>query len=359
MPPGPMKGRHYDKDIDGTWEQFKNDRQSWRSRFQPGGDIYERNQKEDFEIAAALLDNPNMSDAQFAALLNSLGIYNQKEQRQSRFRSLEGARKGTVLYNTNAHLDDGGWRDVATSDESVRGVWQPFDKNLGRQASKLQNGGFANYLLDELGVGSFRGWLDRGETGMEYDDESGLYYNTDANGVTWWDKDGFQRDPQSGARIGHYMGGRSGGSFSQPRGGSANFTRPTIQPSNQPIRHPPVTPGTGGTVRGIGPREPRPYLNVGTPMMGGWGSPTPMMDPSQATMANGQPMYPTQAPQSPAPANAYGTGGGVPVAKPISGQGPGMTEAIVGAGDTSAQTPPTRERKVRIPGRDPGRMSMF
>lgn len=282
MPPGAMKGRHYDPEIDGDWGTFKNERQAYRSRFQPGGDIFERNQKEDYQLMAALLNNPNMSDQEFAALLNSMGIYDIHEQRRSRFRSLMGAKNGTVLLNTNAVLDNGGYRDVGTSDLNKQGVWQGFDSpdaraaNLGRQANVLQNRGLGEYLRGELGLGHWDRDAARGLAGVERDPESGYYKNVNPDGtITYYDDNANIVDPSTGDLIGNYYSGM----FTSPirrRGG--DFT-PLPNRAQDGFGGPPTPPGQAG----IGPNEWRPYLKTAPTTRPGystWGAPRPQAAPT-------------------------------------------------------------------------------
>lgn len=209
--PGPdddMGGGGYTPEM-GDYNTFKANRRAYRSTFQPGGWRYDRNERENVGIGMALEQNPNMSQAQWDALLARYGIHNQKDMRQSRYKSLGMARDGSLLLDTNYHLTPEGFMDVATSDvdpASPTGKYRlqsyASNRNIARQAGRP----FWEQAYGNAGLGTFQRWQRNGETGMQTDPATGLLFNTGPNGErTYYDQRGFRIDPRTGRRVGHYM----------------------------------------------------------------------------------------------------------------------------------------------------------
>lgn len=236
---GPMKGRGFEDVKDeygGDFEKFKGDRKAYRKRFQEGGDIYERQKAEDYAIYNA---NPQ-NEQDFAALLNSMGIYDEKENRRSRFRSLMADFRNEQVAGQNYQVDGSGrMLNVATSDKGAD--WEAIDPNLQGQLDR----GFRGRLEDRLGINTMKGWIAQGRAGFDGRDPStGLLYNDSQDGKTrtYFNDDGFIIDPQTGRATGHYMLGGSGNSPATPNpGGSAT------QPPAPGGYNPPTGP-TGGPV---------------------------------------------------------------------------------------------------------------
>jgi hypothetical protein len=213
--PGPdddAGGQGYDPaTMGGTFGDWQANRRAWRSTFNPNdpnGWRARRNEAEDMQI---LLAGPQ-SDAGWGQLLNSLGIFNAKDQRQSRYRSLSAARDGNILYNTNFALDgQGNAADIATSDQNVNGVFRPMNDNLRKQAGMS----FYDQLYGNLGLGSSQRWQRQGLTGMPTDPATGLYIQRNPDGSTaYYDQQMFRVDPRTRRRQGHYqMPGVTLGSF--------------------------------------------------------------------------------------------------------------------------------------------------
>ena len=185
----------------GSFEDYKANRKAWRSTFQPGGWRYERNQLED---AAILLSQPK-NQQQLGALLNKMGIFNQKEQRMARWNQImsdfnnTGSFGGQFTFNP----ETGQKWDIGTSDIYGRGP-----QRMSPEDYALVNRGFYGRIADNLGVeGSFQNWMRRGVSSIEGTDPvTGLYYNSSGPGTpkVYYDKQGYQVDPTTGKRVGHY-----------------------------------------------------------------------------------------------------------------------------------------------------------
>lgn len=192
-PTGPMNGQGYDPSM-GSYEGFKDARRAYRSRFQPGGDVYERQQEQNWKILAA---RPQTKQ-QLAQLLNSMGIFNQKEMGKARFNSLMMDFDNGL--SGNYHYDGQGNKfNVATSDKNAG--WEP----LTAEDYANLNKGFYGRLEEMVGVPQFQNWQKKGGTGLTKDPATGLLFNVRPNGTKeYFDSQGFRINPQTGQRIGFY-----------------------------------------------------------------------------------------------------------------------------------------------------------
>lgn len=207
--PGPdddMGGGGYTPDM-GDYNTYKANRRAYRATFDPNnpaGWRGRRNENEALQISAALRNNPSLAHgAGWDQLLSSLGIFNQKDNRMARYKSLSMARDGGLVLGTNFHLDgNGNYMDVATSDLSEK--YRPHslseNPNLAGQAG--------NSFVDQLDApfaNQFQRWqrrepMQRGSNGYLFNDGPG--------GTTYYDDRGYSIDPHTGQRGGHY--GRPG-----------------------------------------------------------------------------------------------------------------------------------------------------
>lgn len=206
----------------GTWDLAKQRMQEWRSRFQEGGDIYEKR----YDIGAELAGSGAQSWDDVAKLLARRGIRNEKESGKSWWNELklgwEGGGRGGSHYNPQT----GQWTDVATSNLAVRGV-PGAGQNLGRPQSGMA-GMLANAGAGADAVAGFMRSAESGETFLEGRTDWGGYYNRRPDGSTdYFDRFGFKTDA-SGNRIGGHADtrvGAAGGVGASSSGGLTPFDR--------------------------------------------------------------------------------------------------------------------------------------
>jgi hypothetical protein len=199
-PTGPMGGRGYDPSM-GSYDGFKASRRAYRSRFRPGGDVYERQQDQNAQILA---ERPR-SRAELVALLNRMGIYDRHEEGQARFRSILMDYDNDGI-NGNYHYGDGVKYDVATSDVDPN---SPTSRGRAQAMTPADYAhiarGFYGRLEDSVGVPQFQRWQRQGRTGFARDPATGYLMNVKPDGTREYvDDQGFEVDPQTGRRIGHY-----------------------------------------------------------------------------------------------------------------------------------------------------------
>lgn len=221
--PGPNDdagGQGYDPAVHGgTFADWQANRRAYRSTFNPNdpnGWRGRRNEAEDMQMAAEIRNNPAILRNQglWDAMLARLGIFNQKDMRQSRYKSLGMARDGGLIYNTNFHLDgNGNYMDVATSDQANKYRPKPLsgNPNLAGQAN--------NPFVDQLDAPSanlFQRWQRQGVTGMPMDPATGYYIQQGPGGTFYYDSRGYRVDPRTGQILGHYtmQGGNLGSLYS-------------------------------------------------------------------------------------------------------------------------------------------------
>ena len=231
------------------------ERRAYRAQFAADSAHTQREEMENAAIYAAIRANPSIlnNDAAFARVLNDLGIYNEKERGQSRFRSLDMARKGEHILGSNLQPVDGGFADVATRDVNPD---SPTARGVVQRGTGLRVDSLEDQLAATLGFDRFGQWVERGETGMEgVDPVLGLYYNTNPDGSrSYFNEQGFSIDPESGAVTGHYMLPGSGGQWASRWGGWGRVSgrgRLPQPPPPQTVTHPP--PGS------LPPPAPGPY----------------------------------------------------------------------------------------------------
>jgi len=177
--------------------------QSWRTRFQQGGDIWKKHRKQE----AAILANRPQTEAQLRELLNSLGLFDQPDAGRARFRQLIGAFRGTNDLSGRYHFDPetGQIADMGTSDTTVRGVGRPATQH---EINSLGQRSFLDQIADSLGVSNFVEGVRSGNTAVQgRDPDTGYLFNFTPTGEKqFFDDMGFVVDPATGERIG-YKGG--------------------------------------------------------------------------------------------------------------------------------------------------------
>lgn len=218
--PGPdddMGGQGYDPSM-GDYNTFKANRRAYRSTFDPNdpnGWRGRRNEQENMQISAALRNNPGMAHgAGWDQLLASLGIYNQKDNRMARYKSLGMARDGNLILGTNFHLDgNGNYMDVATSDVNER--YRPHALSQNRNLAGQARNSFVDQL-DAPSANLFQRWQRGGQTGMQQDPATGYFIQRSPEGTYYYDSRGYRVDPRTGQVIGHY--GMPGGNLGSLQG---------------------------------------------------------------------------------------------------------------------------------------------
>lgn len=185
----------------GGEDAFHASRRTYRARAQEGGDIYNRRQNAYATIAAARPRN----QGELGQLLNSQGIYNQKEQHQALYRTITGDYNNNINGNYQYDTANGRKMNVGTSD--VRASWEPMTAD----DYAFQNRGFYGRIDDEFGGNRFLGWAQHGKSGLRQSPQ-GFWYNPGANGQyvggTVYDNAGWAIDPRTGRRVGGgYMPG--------------------------------------------------------------------------------------------------------------------------------------------------------
>lgn len=180
----------------GGFAAYKAGRKAYRSQFQPGGSIYDRNQQRYAQIYAA---NPQ-SWGQIADMLASMGVYDVKEQGKHFYNEVKGMFDGTGPIG-NYQVLGGQKKNMGTSD--VNAGWEPLsasDKNwMGMN--------FQQKLGSLLGLGSVQRWAKQGKTGFVKGPD-GKYTNTTPAGVVQ------TLDPRTGLV---YENGQVVGFYGQPR----------------------------------------------------------------------------------------------------------------------------------------------
>lgn len=229
------------------WKDYKAAAQAWRANFKPGGGNYEFQQS----LARDIANSGANSWDQIERVLAQRGIFNRKEEGQALFRRLQGAFQGTMDPSGRFHrTPDGQWVDVGTSDLAKRGIPGAADFH-GSAPSGLQGvlGGLA-MQGGKSDIQQFQDFLASGSSSIEgTDPRTGLYYNDTPDGRrVYYDRAGYQVDPQSGQTLGHYVSGAFQQPQGQPQGGDFGGGAPGEVSFAGGGRSPFSTPNTG--VRG-------------------------------------------------------------------------------------------------------------
>lgn len=190
----------------GGYDAFKASRRAYRAQFQPGGKNYDKYMNTYAAIGAA----QPQTKQQLGQLLNSLGIYDQKEMGQSLFRSIgmdfDNNINGMYQYNKDA----GTKLNVGTSD--VNAKWEPMTADDWANVNR----GFYGRIDDMFGGSRFNAWSQSGKSGL-VQGPGGYWYNPNGKGGysgDVYDSAGWTVDPSTGRRVGggymRYMGSNLG-----------------------------------------------------------------------------------------------------------------------------------------------------
>lgn len=272
----------YDPTVDGPWEAHKAKLKAHRARFQPGGDAFEAQEKQKWEILKA---RPKSREALIQLMKDKFGITDQHEQGRARLRSLLMDYDNSI--NGNYHYNGQGQKkNVATSDANAD--WEAMD--AGDYAH--QDRGFFGRLEDELGIGN---WGAKAKNKPELQVAGDYFYDNDgAEGNVYYDKSGWMVDPFSGERVGgnyedpsSYSGqkrfkGYVPGSTSPGTSGTTGTPTPAGIPPGTPVYGTPGTTGTQGAWSSGGTAPKASGFVSGAPIPGSY-NPGPVEKPSAPT----------------------------------------------------------------------------
>lgn len=198
---GALKTQGYDAFKDQmTPQQFKDNVRAYRARFQEGGDVWARQEEQDWKIAKWMQARGGRppTEREFGAFLNSIGIHDRHEEGQARYRSLMMDLNNSIIGNE--HFGSGAKFNVATSDTTMNGVAQAITAQDRDYLAK----GFWGRLQEKLGIGGMFGKRAGNYPELQ---QMGDYFvdNDGPEGGVYYNKQGWMVDPNTGQVVGgHY-----------------------------------------------------------------------------------------------------------------------------------------------------------